>query len=140
MLSQFIEFCTSAKGFFWLSVSSDLAIALAYFAIPATMAFVLRQRKADIPYPWLWTLFVTFIIACGLTHVAHVYSAIMGVQLLSLQIGIEVFTAVVSVGTAIGFAMILPQIKLLPSPAEQKARLEKLVGERTKEKDRLIRE
>src|SRR5581483_8765125 len=46
----------------------------------------------------------------------------------------------ISVSTAIGFALILPEIKLLPSPREQKQRLEQLVAERTREKDRLILE
>lgn len=36
--------------------------------------------------------------------------------------------------------MILPQIKLLPSPRQQRAQLEKAVAERTAEKDKLIRE
>lgn len=94
------------------------------------MAVVLRRRKNDIPYPWLWTLFVTFIIACGLTHVVHASSALIGLQLLGRQTGVEILTALVSVGTAIGFALILPQIKLLPSPREQQQRLEKRRGPR----------
>lgn len=140
MLTQLIELCTSNTGLVWLILGSDVAIAVAYFAIPLTMAVVLRHRKNDIPYPWLWTLFVTFIVACGLTHVGHVWSAILGTPFLSFQAAIGIFTALASVGTAIAFALILPQIKLLPSPKVQKANLEKLVAERTKEKDQLIRE
>ena len=45
-----------------------------------------------------------------------------------------------SVGTAIAFAFILPQIKMLPSPAQQRVALAKLVSQRTSEKDQLIRE
>jgi hypothetical protein len=45
-----------------------------------------------------------------------------------------------SVGTAIAFAFILPQIRLLPSPKQQRAELERLVAQRTGEKDQLIRE
>lgn len=65
MLNQLIELCTSRTGLYWLILGSDLSIALAYFAIPLTMAIVLRNRRDDILYPWLWTLFVTFIVACG---------------------------------------------------------------------------
>ncbi len=54
MLKQIVELCTSDTSLFWLIVGSDLAIALSYFAIPVTMAVVLRHRKDDIPYPWLW--------------------------------------------------------------------------------------
>src|SRR5947209_14167357 len=75
MLEQLLALCTSGAGLYWLVVISDISIAAAYFAIPVTMALVLRHRKADIPYPWLWSLFVTFIVACGLTHVAHVWAA-----------------------------------------------------------------
>ncbi len=140
MLKQLMEFCTSDRTLVWLVLGSDIAIALAYFAIPITMAVVLRHRKDDIPYPWLWTLFVTFIVACGLTHLVHVWSAIAAVEYLGLQASIEVITALASVGTAVAFAYVLPQIKLLPSPREQRAQLQKLVVERTEEKDHLIRE
>ena len=140
MLNQLLELCTSNTGLFWLTFGSDIAIAIAYFAIPITMVVVLRHRKDDIPYPWLWTLFVTFIVACGLTHVGHVWSAILGTPYLSFQAAIGIFTALASVGTAIAFALILPQIKLMPSSREQQERLVKLVAERTKEKDQLIRE
>ena len=140
MLDPLIQFCTSTTNLFWLVVASDLSIAIAYFAIPVTMAVVLRERGDDIPYPWLWTLFVLFIVACGLTHSAHVLSAATGVEYLRLQAAMNLFCAVTSVGTAVAFAFILPQIKLLPSPAQQRVALEKLVSERPVEKDQLIRE
>ena len=140
MLAPIIEFCTSTSNLFWLVLSSDLSIAVAYFAIPVTMAIVFRDRKDDIPYPWLWILFVTFIVACGLTHTVHVWSALAGAEYLWAQAAIGLFCALTSVGTAIAFAFILPQIKLLPSPSQQRANLEKLVSQRTSEKDQLIRE
>lgn len=140
MLTPIIEFCTSTTGLFWLVLGSDLSIAAAYFAIPITMAIVLRDRKDDIPYPWLWLLFVTFIVACGLTHVVHVSSALAGAEYLWAHAAVGLFCAATSVGTAIAFAFVLPQIKLLPSPRQQRANLEKLVAQRTSEKDQLIRE
>jgi hypothetical protein len=140
MLNQIIELCTSNSALYWLVLGSDLSIALAYFAIPVVMGLVLRERKDDIPYPWLWTLFVTFIVACGLTHTAHVWSAATGVDYISVHAGIGLFCAITSVGTAIAFAFILPEIKMLPSPKQQRAQLENLVAERTTEKDQLIRE
>ena len=140
MLAQLLEYCTSSTGLTWLILWSDLAIAISYFAIPFVMVVVLRDRRSDIPYPWLWTLFVTFIVACGLTHVVHIMSALMGVPYLAVAAVIGAITALASVGTAIAFSIILPQIKLLPSPEQQRAQLEKLVAERTKEKDVLIRE
>lgn len=58
MIQRILEICSSDATMFWVVVVSDLAIASAYFAIPVTMAVVLRHRRADIPYPWLWLLFV----------------------------------------------------------------------------------
>jgi|KBSMisStaDraftv2_1062788.scaffolds.fasta_scaffold323183_2 hypothetical protein len=140
MLEKFVELCTSGGGLFWLTLGSDLSIALAYFAIPVTMAIVLRDRKDDIPYPWLWLLFVTFIIACGMTHIAHVWAALSGTSYLEVHAGVGFFCALVSVGTAVAFAFIIPQIKQLPSPKQQQIKLEFLVAQRTAEKDQLIRE
>lgn len=140
MIQRIIEFCSSDTTMFWLVVGSDLAIASAYFAIPITMAIVLRHRRADIPYPWLWLLFVVFIVACGMTHIVHVLSAFAGAEYLRLHAAITAFTALASVGTALAFAYIIPQIKDLPSPLQQRAELERLVTERTKQKDALIRE
>jgi hypothetical protein len=140
MLEPLIQLCTSATGLFWLVLASDVSIAVAYFAIPVTMAVVLRQRRDDIPYPWLWILFVLFIVACGLTHSAHAFSAATGGEYLWMHAAIGLFCSLTSVGTAVAFTFILPQIKMLPSPAQQRAALEKLVAERSSEKDQLIRE
>ncbi len=140
MIQRILEICSSDATMFWVVVVSDLAIASAYFAIPVTMAVVLRHRRADIPYPWLWLLFVVFIVACGLTHLVHAWSAFAGAELLRLHAFVTAFTALVSVGTALAFAYIIPQIKDLPSPRQQRAELERLVTERTKQKDALIRE
>ncbi|MGZ5007907.1 MAG: EAL domain-containing protein, partial [Methylobacter sp.] len=51
----------------WLSVISDVLITLAYYSIPLTLVYFLRQRK-DLPYPWLLVMFAGFIVACGTTH------------------------------------------------------------------------
>jgi len=140
MLEKLVELCTSSNVLYWLVLGSDLSIAVAYFAIPITMAIVLRDRRADIPYPWLWLLFVSFIVACGLTHVAHVWSALAGGSYLEIHAGIGALCALVSVGTAVAFGFIIPEIKQLPSPKQQQQKLESLVVERTAEKDQLIRE
>jgi hypothetical protein len=51
VLQQLYQFVTSYGGLLWLALASDMAIASDYFAIPVTMAVVLRHRKDDIPYP-----------------------------------------------------------------------------------------
>lgn len=140
MIDALLQLCTSRTGLGWLLIGTDLAIACSYFAIPLIMGMVLSHRKEDIPYPWLWGLFVVFIVACGLTHLAHVWSAISGLDHLSAQVTVNFLCAIASVGTAIAFAFVLPQIKDLPSPKQQRTELERLVRQRTFEKDRLIQE
>jgi two-component sensor histidine kinase len=140
MIDAVLQLCTTRTGLGWLLIGTDLAIACSYFAIPLTMAIVLSHRKEDIPYPWLWGLFVVFIVACGLTHLAHIWSAISGLDHLPAQVTVNFLCAIASVGTAIAFAFVLPQIKDLPSPKRQRAELARLVGLRTSEKDRLIQE
>ena len=140
MIQGFIQLCTSRTGLLWFLIVSDLAIAASYFAIPLTMAVVFRSRKDDIPYPWLWMLFVVFIVACGLTHLMHVWSALEGVDHIDGQVITNVLCAVVSVGTAVAFTYVIPQINELPSPKKQQAELERLVRQRTREKDILIQE
>jgi hypothetical protein len=140
MLRDLIDACLSSAWIKDALIGKDVAIALAYFAIPAAMLWVLRDREDDLAYPWLWMLFMAFIVACGMTHVAHAWSMITGLEYLSAHLVIGAITAMVSVGTAIAFINVLPQIRQLPSPSKQKAELERLVAQKTKEKDALIKE
>lgn len=140
MLRELIDACLSSPWITTALIGKDIAIALAYFAIPAAMLWVFKDREEDLLYPWLWILFAAFIVACGLTHVAHAWSMIAGLEYLTAHLVIGVITAAVSVGTAIAFINILPQIRQLPSPSRQKAELERQVAQRTKEKDALIKE
>lgn len=139
MLRELIDACLSSPWITTVLIGKDIAIALAYFAIPAAMLWVLKDREQDLLYPWLWTLFAAFIVACGLTHVAHAWSMIAGLEYLLAHVAIGLVTAAVSVGTAIAFIKILPEIRNLPSPGKQKAELERLVAIKTREKDALIK-
>jgi hypothetical protein len=135
-----LAFLISADGLSWIALINDASIALACFVISITMAVMLRQRRNDTAHPWLGILLVVFIVACGLTHLAEAATATMAIENLSVQAAINVFCTATSVVTALAFAIILPRIKLLPSPAQQRDALEKLVSQRTGEKDQLIRE
>lgn len=141
MFADLIAYCgaQSVNGF--LAMAADLGIAAAYFTLPVIMIVVLWSRKRDLIYPSIWVLFVLFILACGLTHLVH---AIQMPRTTFEHTTIEVVTKLVclvlSVATAIGFALILPRIRDMPSPAEQTANLERLVAERTRQKDLLLQE
>ena len=135
---RLLDLCTGAgAGLNIASLVSDLSIALAYYSIPLIMLWVLRRRRDDLPYPWLWTLFVVFIAGCGTTHATHIFSMLAG-EPTWIDGAARIFTALASVGTAMAFALALPQIELLPSPTRQREELERLVRERTAEKDKAI--
>ena len=135
---RLLDLCTGPGAVLNIAMlASDFSIAVAYYSIPIIMLWVLRRRREDLPYPWLWTLFVIFITACGTTHVTHIYSMLAGERTWS-DATTRLITAGASVGTAIAFALALPQIRLLPSPARQREDLERMVRERTAEKDRAI--
>ena len=101
MLRELIDACLSSPWITTVLIGKDVAIALAYFAIPAAMLWVLKDREDDLAYPWLWVLFMAFIVACGLTHVAHAWSLTTGLEYLGAHLAIGLITATVSVGTAI---------------------------------------
>ncbi len=96
----------------WLNVSSDLLITLAYYSIPLTIIYFVRQRK-DIPYPWLMAMFSGFIVACGTTHLLSAIT--IWIPLYWLDGVVKGFTAILSVTTAIMMLWITPRALSLPT-------------------------
>lgn len=92
----------------WLHVVSDLAVALAYFSIPVTLACLLHKRGQQMPYRWVFVMFAIFIFLCGLTHLVqivtlwHPYYYLQGV--------LKAVTAAASVATAV---LIYPLVPVL---------------------------
>jgi len=138
MWEAFLAVCGSPPVLWWTQIVSDLAIALAYFSIPLILLWVVRNKREDIPYPWLWLLFVTFITACGITHALHAWSMLAVLPMQQEQALIAVITALVSVGTAIAFIWVLPQINLLPSPQRVRVALQNAVDQATLETNALL--
>jgi PAS domain S-box-containing protein len=108
-------------GVLWLQVLSDLAIALAYFAIPFVLLEVVRKRK-DILFRRVAFLFVLFIAACGTTHVLAVWT--IWHPMYRLEAVVNAATALLSVTTAIVLARRLPQIHRLPGVSELENQIE----------------
>ncbi|WKK78102.2 hypothetical protein QYS49_14265 [Marivirga salinae] len=111
----------------WLYITSDIAIWLAYFVIPAIIIFFVQKRH-NLPFLPVFWLFGAFIILCGSTHLID---AIMfywpGYRLSAL---LRVLTALVSLATA--FVLIRDLPKLIESKPEDKLKtyqLEKQVKE-----------
>lgn len=89
--------CLSDPLLFTLLVASNLAIAAAYLAIPATMAWIaIRARR--VPFPAIGALFAGFILSCGGTHLTA--ALVFFRPAWHLEAAVCCFTAVISTATA----------------------------------------
>jgi hypothetical protein len=52
-------------------IAANIGIALAYFAIPIALRYFVGTNK-DLPYPYMFKLFASFILSCGMTHLAKI--------------------------------------------------------------------
>ena len=110
----------------WLHVVSDLAIALAYYSIPAMLVYFIRKRP-DVPFQGIFILFGLFIISCGTTHVMEVWTLWHPAYWLSGST--KAFTAVVSLFTASEMISLIPKALSLPSPAQLEATNQELISQ-----------
>lgn len=60
-------------GLVWLHIISDAGIALAYAWIPLTLVYIVKKRQ-DIPFDWLFFLFGSSIVSCGMTHLMNIWT------------------------------------------------------------------
>lgn len=98
-----------------LHVMGDSLIALAYYSIPLTIIYFVRNRE-DLPFNWMFLLFGTFIIAGGTTHLMEVWTLWHPNYWLSGFI--KAITAIVSLYTAGKLFPLVPQALALPSPMQ----------------------
>ncbi|MBD3629132.1 hypothetical protein [Cyclobacterium sp.] len=91
----------------WLYITSDIAIWLAYFVIPAIIIFF-TQKRHNLPFLPVFWLFGAFIILCGSTHLID---ALMfwwpGYRLSAL---VRLMTALVSLATSFVLIRDLPKL------------------------------
>lgn len=113
----------------FLHVISDLLIALAYFCIPFTIYYLVRNKK-NIPYKNVLVLFSCFIFACGATHLMNIFTLWSPAYWSSGML--KLLTASISVITAAALFPIIPKIMQLKSPDE----LDKINQELQKEIER----
>ena len=110
----------------WLNVLSDAAIAIAYYSIPFCLIYLVRRRR-DIEFNWVLTMFATFILACGTTHIIDIWTVWnpdYGVQGI-----VKLFTAGVSVATAFALWPLMPKAMAIPSPRKLEGAIQKLRAE-----------
>lgn len=108
----------------WMHVASDVFIVLSYYSIPISLFYFARHRK-DLPYPWLIAMFGAFILACGTTHLLSAVS--VWIPLYWLDGYLKVFTAIISVATAVAMLWIIPFALQLPSAAELQAQIDEKI-------------
>lgn len=99
----------------WLHLLSDAAIAVAYYSIPLTLLYFVRNRK-DLPFDWIFLLFGTFIVSCGTTHLMEIWTLWHPTYWLSGML--KAFTAIISLYTAVVLVQLMPSALALPSPAQ----------------------
>ena len=114
----------------WTHVVSDSLIALAYLTISATLVFLVAKARRHIPFHWMFLAFGLFIVACGGTHFMEVLTVWHPLYVLSGLV--KVFTALVSLTTAVALPFAVPQVLGLIDNARQSERRRLLLeqGER----------
>ena len=89
----------------WIMVTSNAAIAFAYFSIPFALARFLRLQRG-LPFGWMFILFSGFIFSCGLTHVIEIVNLYRPAY--RLDAVMMAITAVVSLATAAALFPLVP--------------------------------
>jgi signal transduction histidine kinase len=117
-----------------LHITSDAVIALAYFTIPVALT-VLVNRRRDLAFPWVFSLFALFITACGTTHLMDIWTLWHPDYV--LQGVIKAVTAIASIATAAALWPMLPAVLALPSPAMLREANDKLAAQLS-ERDKLL--
>ena len=118
----------------WTHVVSDALIASAYLSIPIALGYLVSKRD-DIAFGWIFWCFVTFILACGTTHVLSIVT--LWYPIYGVEAVIKVITALASVATAVVLWPLLPRVLALPSPKQLRAANESLEA-RVVERDRAL--
>ncbi len=124
-------------GLVGLHILSDALIACAYFAIPITLIYIVNKRK-DLPFDWVFMLFGSFIVCCGITHVMEIWTLWHPNYWFSGFL--KGITALISVSTAAVLVELIPKILAIPSPARLAAAnlaLQNEVGDRKQAQEAL---
>jgi signal transduction histidine kinase/ActR/RegA family two-component response regulator len=98
---------------FWLHVVSDGVTAFAYLTIPVAILYFAWHRP-DIARGAIPLLFASFIIGCGLTHVASLWT--MWVPDYAFEGILKAITAAISLVAALTLWPMMPRLLAIPSP------------------------
>jgi|GEM_PF-837099 len=110
----------------WGFVLSDALIATSYFSISFALWYFVRKRE-DLPFKWLFIMFGVFVMACGATHLVAIWT--IWQPNYWFDASVKVFTAAVSVFTAIMFWLFMPRALALLGREELSHANQKLLHE-----------
>ncbi len=99
-------------GLVSLHLISDSSIAVAYFLIPIMLVYIVEKRE-DVPFDWMFLCFGAFIILCGFTHLAEVWTLWHPNYWVSGWL--KASTAVISLGTAVLLFWLIPKLLAIPN-------------------------
>jgi len=101
-----------------LHVTADALIAIAYYSIPLILIYFVRQFD-ELPFKNIFILFGAFILSCGTTHLAAIWT--LWHPDYWLYGGLKAVTALISLYTAFSLIPIIPLVLELPSPQKLSA-------------------
>ncbi|MEA5597200.1 sensor histidine kinase [Rivularia sp. UHCC 0363] len=99
-------------GLVSLHLISDSLITVAYFLIPIMLVYIVNKRE-DVPFDWIFLCFGAFIVLCGFTHLAEVWTLWHPNYWVSGWL--KASTAVVSLGTAALLFWLTPKLLAIPN-------------------------
>ena len=109
-----------------MHLGSDILIFLSYSSIPFAIYYFVKKRT-DLQYKIVFLLFAIFILACGFTHMMGAIT--LWYPVYGLHGIVKVFTALISIATAILVWPILPKALALPSPGKLQTANDRLITE-----------
>ncbi|MEG4351546.1 ATP-binding protein [Microcoleus sp. LAD1_D3] len=124
-------------GLVGLHILSDGLIAVAYFLIPLTLIYIVKKRQ-DVPFDWVFMLFGSFIICCGITHIMEIWTLWHPNYWFSGFL--KGITALISLSTAAVLVELIPKILAIPSPdqlAAANVALQNEIGDRKQAQEAL---
>jgi hypothetical protein len=119
-------------------VTGDTLIAVAYLAISITLGYLVYRARRDIPFHWMFLAFGLFIVACGGTHAMEVVTIWTPVYILSAAL--KLFTATVSLTTAVVLPFTVPKILTMVQQAKISEQVTAKLRASEERKEALLRE
>jgi signal transduction histidine kinase/CheY-like chemotaxis protein len=131
-LEFFSEFTPHGQSYLWrpailwVSVVSDLIIAISFISLPGVLMYFARNREG-LPLRWTFAVFGVFIVALAGGHAFQVWNTWHDAY--GGEAIVKAITAVGAIGTAIVLGPLLRRTLMLPSPAQLAAANESLRAE-----------